>query len=60
MLIMMTTPTIRMKKSYSVGLAVIALVLLAMVIAVPVSAEVTVNANPATSAAMTTTLQQPL
>ena len=54
MLIMMTTPTIRMKKSYSVGLAVIALVLLAMVIAVPVSAEVTVNANPATSAAMTT------
>ena len=55
MLIMMTTPTIRMKKSYSVGLAVIALVLLAMFITVPVSAEVTVNANPATSAAMTTT-----
>ncbi len=53
MLIMITTPTIRMKKSYFVGLAVIAFVLLATFIAVPVSA-VTVNANPATSAAMTT------
>ncbi len=55
MLIMMTTPTIRMKKSYSVGSAVIALVLLAMVISVPVSAAVTVNANTATATAATTT-----
>ncbi len=52
MLIMMTSPTIRMKKSYSVGLAVIALVLLATFIAVPVSADVTVNASTATNTAV--------